>query len=363
MKCPICGNENLDSTKFCIWCGAPLDTPKASSSGNAPETAYSPEQSPVSAPSAVPAPNPIPDPSFNPAPSPIPTENTSSYMPGYSAIPQENTYGSSFGTSYGNSQIPIQSAYAGGYSSPNQSTNVFCILGIIFSLVSIFCCGITAIVGLVLSVLGLIFAIKNNEKGKGLAIIGIVVSTILLLYLLAAIATGHFRMHASFKGFGNKIDTPEEIEEYVLDQTWIDIEEDTCLEFVSAKKFKYYRDFRDLDDYYYEGKFELYIGDEALDYIVDDLSNYGLTEDEVQDLADRNKYYKMENLVVLVLHNEKRYVDGQNDLTETVVTPYIGFFCTDNKEHALDMTNLNSFGYSLFVPEDEYEDAKKANSK
>ena len=28
----------------------------------------------------------------------------------------------------------------------------------------------------------------------------------------------------------------------------------------------------------------------------------------------------------------------------------------------LDLTNLNSFGYSLFVPEDEYEDAKKANA-
>lgn len=353
MKCPICGNENLDSTKFCIWCGAPLDTP-SSSTGNAPAPSSVPEQTPVSAPS------PIPTPSPEPAPSPIPVQNPSPYMPGYSAIPQENT-----GSTFGAAPIPVQWSNAGGYApqSSYKPTNVLCILGIIFAGLSILCCGITSIIGLILSVLGLIFAIKNEERGKGLAITGIIISTVLLLIMLLAMATGNFHVKTSFNWFGNKIDTPEEIEEYVTDQKWIDIQEDTCLEFVSSKKFKYYRDFEELDDYYYEGKYELYIGDEALDYIVNDLSEYGLTEEEIQDLADRNKHYKMANLVVLVLHNEKRYVDGKNDLTDTVVTPYIGFFCTNNKEHALDLTNLNSFGYSLFVPEDEYEDAKKANSK
>ena len=351
MKCPICGNENLDSTKFCIWCGAPLDTPPVSSTGNAPEPASFPTQDPV------PAPTPIPTPSSNPAPapSPIPVQNPSPYMPGYSAIPQENP-GSTFGTS----PIPIQTAYAGGYTSNYKPTNVLCIIGFIISMVSIFCCGMTAVAGLALSIIGLILASKHGEKGKGLAIAGIVVSALLTAFFAYAILNGNFKY--SFKIF-NRIDTPEEIEEYVTDNTWIDIQEDTCLEFVSSKKFKYYRDFEELDDYYYEGKYELYIGDEALDYIVNDLSEYGLTEEEIQDLADRNKHYKMANLVVLVLHNEKRYVDGKNDLTDTVVTPYIGFFCTNNKEHALDLTNLNSFGYSLFVPEDEYEDAKKANSK
>ncbi len=354
MKCPICGNENLDSTKFCIWCGAPLDTPPVSSTGNAPAPSSVPEQTPVSAPS------PIPTPSPEPAPSPIPVQNPSPYMPGYSAIPQENT-----GSTFGAAPIPVQWSNAGGYApqSSYKPTNVLCILGIIFAGLSILCCGITSIIGLILSVLGLIFAIKNEERGKGLAITGIIISTVLLLIMLLAMATGNFHVKTSFNWFGNKIDTPEEIEEYVTDQKWIDIQEDTCLEFVSSKKFKYYRDFEELDDYYYEGKYELYIGDEALDYIVNDLSEYGLTEEEIQDLADRNKHYKMANLVVLVLHNEKRYVDGKNDLTDTVVTPYIGFFCTNNKEHALDLTNLNSFGYSLFVPEDEYEDAKKANSK
>lgn len=355
MKCPICGNENLDSTKFCIWCGAPLDTPSASA-GNAPEASTSPAQDPGLAPPPVPAPSPIPTPSHGaaPTPSPIPVQ-TNSYNPVYSAIPQENP-----SSSFGGSPIPIQPAYSGGaYASPYKSTNVLCIIGFVVSLASILCCGFPAVIGLILSIIGLVFAVKNGEKGKGLAIAGIIVSAILTLFVIFVIASGNF--HYSIRLFPNKIDTPEEIEEYVQDNIWIDIDEDTCLEFVSSKKFKYYRDFEETDDYYYEGTYELYIGKEAIEYLEDDLSQYGITEEDVEELAGGSKYYKVENLVVLVLHSEKRYVEGKNDLDETVVTPYIGFFATNDNQHALDMTNLNSFQYYLFVPEDEYEEAKKAN--
>ena len=342
MKCPICGNENLDSTKFCIWCGAPLD-----------------EVQP--APSAEPAPAPTPAPAPAPAPSPIPTaipqENKqASYTSVNSAIPKENSYGSS---SFGGSQVPIQATYAGS-SSTNLTTNVLCIIGFIISLVSILCCGVTAIFGLVLSILGLVFAAKNNQKGKGMAIAGIVISAILLLFLIVSVATGHFTVRTTFRGLNKKLDTPEKIEEYIKDNKWIDIEDDSYLVFVTGKTFKYYQNFEELDDYYFDGKYELYVGEDAMEYVVDDLEDYGITEEEVNELADRDKLYKVENLVVLVLHNQKRFVDGENTMEDTVITPYIGFFVTNNKEHALDLMNMNAMEYYLFVPEDEYEDAKKA---
>ena len=54
----------------------------------------------------------------------------------------------------------------------------------IVSLVSILFVGTTALIGLILSIIGLISAGKKNEKGKGQAITGIIVSSVLIVALL-----------------------------------------------------------------------------------------------------------------------------------------------------------------------------------
>lgn len=69
-------------------------------------------------------------------------------------------------------------------SSNNTSTtktNAFAIAGFTVSMISWLCCGLPAIVGLILSIIGLVECNKKEEEGKGLAIAGIIISAIITL--------------------------------------------------------------------------------------------------------------------------------------------------------------------------------------
>ncbi len=82
-----------------------------------------------------------------------------------------------------------------------KKTNGFAIAGFVISLVSIFCCGGTAWLGLVFSIIGLVNANKSDGEGKGLAIAGIVIGAILLLLLVAFYSLGFVTSFAeSFDG-------------------------------------------------------------------------------------------------------------------------------------------------------------------
>lgn len=66
-------------------------------------------------------------------------------------------------------------------------TNSMALLGFIFSLVSIACCGFLSIFGLIFSIIGLAQAPNYNDNNKGLAIAGIVISSITIAFSLLAI--------------------------------------------------------------------------------------------------------------------------------------------------------------------------------
>ena len=69
-----------------------------------------------------------------------------------------------------------------------QKTNGLAIAGFVVSLVSLVlcCCGIGAIVSLVLSIVGYVKASKENQKGKGLALAGIIISAIVVALWLTS---------------------------------------------------------------------------------------------------------------------------------------------------------------------------------
>ena len=56
--------------------------------------------------------------------------------------------------------------------------------GFIISLVSIFCCGMTSVFGLIFSIAGLISASRKNKKGMGFAIAGLIISLLLTLFIV-----------------------------------------------------------------------------------------------------------------------------------------------------------------------------------
>ncbi len=73
-----------------------------------------------------------------------------------------------------------------------KKVNVLCIIGFVLSLVSLLISlvGIVAIAGLVLSIIGVNQASKNNQKLKGLGIAGICVSAGSLLYTIIVVIIG-----------------------------------------------------------------------------------------------------------------------------------------------------------------------------
>lgn len=135
--CNYCGSQSEDHIRFCSHCGTKF-----------------PEQ--VEEPVAQ------PEPAYTPEP-----ENV--YQPTYQqTAPQYD-----------------QSVYKPVMMGEDYPTNSgLAIAGFVVSIVSIFCCGFTAIIGLILSIAGMISASKKNKKGMGFAIAGAIISGILTLFIV-----------------------------------------------------------------------------------------------------------------------------------------------------------------------------------
>jgi len=134
MFCPKCGTQNADGVSFCANCGANL-MPAAPAAAPAPQ--YQPQPAPQYQPQSQPVPSPTP--------------------------------------------VLV-------YKAPKA--NVLCIVGFITSLVSIFLGGTTAIISLILCIIGLSSASKKNERGRGQAIAGLIISIVLISILIIALLVG-----------------------------------------------------------------------------------------------------------------------------------------------------------------------------
>lgn len=124
-NCDHCGSLNPDNTKFCSNCGAAL-----------PEIVSEP-------------------------------------APHYVSTPDNGGY------TY---DQPVNS-YNTSYNTDNRTVSALAVTGFVISLVSIFCCGLTAVIGLIFSIAGLIAASKKEKKGMGLAIAGLIINGLLTLFI------------------------------------------------------------------------------------------------------------------------------------------------------------------------------------
>lgn len=65
-----------------------------------------------------------------------------------------------------------------------QSVSGLAITGFVISLISILCCGLTAVIGLIFSIAGLVVTSKKKKRGLGFAISGVVISSFLTLFFV-----------------------------------------------------------------------------------------------------------------------------------------------------------------------------------
>ncbi len=79
--------------------------------------------------------------------------------------------------------------------------NILCVIGMVISCISLVfrLHGLTAVAGIIVSVLGLLDYPKKNEKGRGFAIAGIVIGAISLVFsLILLLVVGHFLLNGAF---------------------------------------------------------------------------------------------------------------------------------------------------------------------
>lgn len=107
--------------------------------------------------------------------------------------------------------------------------------------------------------------------------------------------------------------------------------------FYESGEFKWYSSQADLEDNYYIGTYEIHMGESALDYVINDLKEFGVTEDEMDDPLER---YGIENYCCLVLNNEMVVMDGE-EKTMGTNSYYMGF----RADGVYDMVNMKTANY------------------
>ena len=130
---------------------------------------------------------------------------------------------------------------------------------------------------------------------------------------------------------------------------WQGTQDGSLLVFEQDGTFRYYQSAEDLTDYYFEGTYEFHAGADAVEFITTDLSQYSVTKEELTTIFDNNEQYDESNFVCFALNNEACYMDGENAVEEPYQTSYFGFCLEEDGDLYLDIANMTSANYHLFI--------------
>lgn len=255
---------------------------------------------------------------------------------------------------YGNWQNQPMGANGNGpvYQQPVKETYGFGVASLVIGILSMtLCCIGGSILGLVGLILGIVSCAKKEAK-RGLAIGGIVTSAIGFIigvvYLVFVIYT--FMQSGAVDDIAGLTQDGEVLivgeEENVFAGNSYKGEEGSVLSF-GQSDFIWYRDDADRTDNFYTGSYDVYFGSDAVDHIVNDLPEYGVTEEEMDAYFERNEdsdFYSEDNFCCIVLHNEELIMDGESQIDEPYDTPYMGFY----EDGCLDAANMRTGNYVYF---------------
>ena len=134
-------------------------------------------------------------------------------------------------------------------------------------------------------------------------------------------------------------------ESLISDTTWIANGGSEVV--FSKKRINWYQDPEEHSDNYYSGVYKFYIGKEAVDYITKDLSEYGITKNELSSVFDSNINYSEDNFVVFDIRYDKFILDGEEQEIARPLVPWYGFILENNTY--LDVANMNTGTYYKFT--------------
>lgn len=141
----------------------------------------------------------------------------------------------------------------------------------------------------------------------------------------------------------------EDSKDFLSETSWIELNDGSQWVFHKDNRFHWYQSKEVTDDNYYAGTYEFHIGQDAMNYLTEDLSEYGVTKEEMQGVIDRTEAYTLDNLVCFSTTNQSFLYNGVEQISDEVVTSYYGFLLRDGK--LLDIANMITGSYYSFRKE------------
>lgn len=132
---------------------------------------------------------------------------------------------------------------------------------------------------------------------------------------------------------------------FVKNTTWTGSDESEVI--FTDTRIDWYQSAEDHNDNYYSGEYKLYTGKKAVNYITKDLSEYGITKEELQRVFDSRDEFKEKNFVVFDIRYDKFVLDGEEQEITRPLVPWFGFILEDDT--FLYVVNMNTASYYSFT--------------
>ena len=131
--------------------------------------------------------------------------------------------------------------------------------------------------------------------------------------------------------------------------SWISGNDNSQWVFGTDKTFHWYQTEGETDDNYFAGTYEFHVGQDAINYLTTECSDYGITERKIRQVISSNSEYTLDNFVCFSCVNQSFMLRGKEQLSEDTISSYLGFFLQDGTY--LDIANMTTGTYYGFTKE------------
>ena len=131
--------------------------------------------------------------------------------------------------------------------------------------------------------------------------------------------------------------------------SWLSGDDNSQWVFGTDKTFHWYQTEDETDDNYFAGTYEFHVGQDAINYLTTELSEYGITERKIRQIISSNSEYTLDNFVCFSCVNQSFMLRGREQLSEDTLSSYFGFFLQDGAY--LDIANMKTGTYYGFTKE------------
>ena len=203
---------------------------------------------------------------------------------------------------------------------------------------------------------------KKYKKETGLKATGSILGMISLILSIIEIILIVVCMLFFIDYTNNHKDWEESIEESIIEKyrdywdetedsfdikgySWIG-EDSSILYLNKDNSYTWYQSDAIHDDNFYTGNYEVYTGIDAINYITNNLKEYGITEEEQKSLF-KNSQYELNDYYLLILNCTKIVINGTEQVPQKQQLIYYGLY--DETSKSLALVDINTKKKAIFT--------------